>query len=174
VLGTPGRLYDVLDAGCGTGLCGPLLKPYACSLTGVDLSPGMLTKARTREAYDRLHEDEITRFLAAHVAAFDVIASADTLCYFGDLQLLAQAAWRALRAGGWIGFTVERSNDVETYRIEPHGRYSHGRAYLEGVLAHAGFESMHVIPAVLRRELGRDVEGWVVRARVPNSASGRT
>jgi hypothetical protein len=29
-----------------------------------------------------------------------------------------------------------------------------------------------VIPAVLRRELGSDVEGWVVRARVPNDASG--
>ena len=171
-LGTPGCLYDVLDAGCGTGLCGPLLKPYARSLTGVDLSPGMLAKARTRDAYDRLHEDEITRFLAARVAAFDVIASADTLCYFGDLKLLAQTARRALRAGGWIGFTVERSDDIETYRIQPHGRYSHARAYLEGILAHAGFEAMHVIPAVLRRELGSDVEGWVVRARVPNNASG--
>jgi predicted TPR repeat methyltransferase len=172
VLGTPGCLYDVLDAGCGTGLCGPLLKPYARTLTGVDLSPGMLSRARTRAAYDRLHEDEITRFLAARDAAFDVIASADTLCYFGDLQRIAQTACRALRAGGWIGFTVERSDDVETYRIQPHGRYSHARAYVEGALAHAGFEAIHVISAVLRRELGSDVEGWVVRARVPNDASG--
>lgn len=172
VLGTPGCLHDILDAGCGTGLCGPLLKPYARSLTGVDLSGGMLVNARTREAYDRLHEDEITRFLAAHVEAFDVIASADTLCYFGDLQVLAQTARQALRAGGWLGFTVERSDDVETYRIQPHGRYSHARAYVEGVLADAGFEAVHVIPAVLRRELGADVEGWVARARVPDDARG--
>lgn len=170
-LGTPGRLYDILDAGCGTGLCGPLLEPYARSLTGVDLSAGMLAKARAREAYDDLHEDEITRFLAGHVAAFDVIASADTLCYFGDLVLLAQTARRALRAGGWIGFTVERSDDVETYRIQPHGRYSHARAYVEDMLAQAGFEALHVTPAVLRRELGSDVEGWVVRARVPDVSS---
>jgi predicted TPR repeat methyltransferase len=169
VLGAPGCVHDILDAGCGTGLCGQLLKPYARSLTGVDLSGGMLANARRREAYDRLHEDEITRFLAAHVGAFDVIASADTLCYFGDLELLAQTARQALRAGGWLGFTVERSDDVETYRIQPHGRYSHARAYVEGVLADAGFEAIHVIPAVLRRELGADVEGWVARARVPDA-----
>jgi predicted TPR repeat methyltransferase len=170
VLGTPQREYDVLDAGCGTGLCGPLLKPYAKALSGVDLSPGMLCRARARGAYDRLHEEEITRFLATHVAAFDVIASADTLCYFGELQPLAQAAFSALRSGGWICFTVERSDAVDTYRIQPHGRYSHARTYLEGVLGQAGFEAIHVVPAVLRRELGSDVQGWVVRARVPNNA----
>jgi predicted TPR repeat methyltransferase len=171
VLGASGSAYEILDAGCGTGLCGPLLKPYARSLSGIDLSPGMLARARARNVYDRLHEDEITRFLAAHRATFDVIASADTLCYFGDLRLLAQTACRALRAGGWLGFTVERAEDVDTYRLQPHGRYSHARAYVQGVLAGAGFEAMHVIPAVLRRELGRDVEGWVFRARVGNSAS---
>ena len=35
----------MLDAGCGTGLCGPLLKPFAGRLDGVDLSPRMLAKA---------------------------------------------------------------------------------------------------------------------------------
>jgi predicted TPR repeat methyltransferase len=165
-----GRLYDILDAGCGTGLCGPLLKPYARSLTGVDLSPGMLVKARARKYYDQLHEAEITRFLAARIATFDVIASADTLCYFGDLRPFARVARGALRAGGWIAFTVERGDDVETYRLQPHGRYCHSRAYVDGTLRHAGFEDVHMVQAVLRRELGLDVEGWVVRARVPEGA----
>ena len=40
-----GRTLDVLDIGCGTGLCGPLLAPYARRLVGVDLSPGMLNLA---------------------------------------------------------------------------------------------------------------------------------
>src|SRR5882724_701396 len=38
-------LLDVLDIGCGTGLCGPLLRPWARTLVGVDLSPKMLAKA---------------------------------------------------------------------------------------------------------------------------------
>jgi predicted TPR repeat methyltransferase len=37
---------DVLDAGAGTGLCGPLLRDRAGTLVGVDLSSGMLEKAR--------------------------------------------------------------------------------------------------------------------------------
>jgi predicted TPR repeat methyltransferase len=174
VLGAPGRLFDILDAGCGTGLCGPLLRPYAGALIGVDLSPGMIARARARECYDHLQELEITRFLALHDAAFDVIASADTLCYFGDLRHLAKTARGALRNGGWIGFTVERGDDAADYRIQAHGRYHHSRAYVESVLAQAGFEAIHVTPAVLRRELGRNVEGWVVRAQVPTVPSERS
>ena len=45
---------DVLDAGCGTGLCGPLLRPYARRLVGVDLSTGMLAQARGRGVYEDL------------------------------------------------------------------------------------------------------------------------
>ena len=171
-LAASGGVYDILDAGCGTGLCGPLLKPYSRSLTGVDLSPGMLARARAREIYDSLHEDEITRFLAARVATFDVIASADTLCYFGDLHALLQTARRSLRPRGWIAFTVERDDSIETYRLQPHGRYCHARAYVESVLAAAGFEAVQIVPAVLRRELGADVRGWVVRAQVPDHAGG--
>ena len=101
-----------------------------------------------------------------------MIASADTLCYFGDLQALLQTATRALRAGGWIVFTVERDDDIETYRLQPHGRYCHARAYVEGVLEAAGFGAVHVVPAVLRRELGADVKGWVVRANTPDDSGG--
>lgn len=164
-LGEPRPEHDILDAGCGTGLCGPLLRPYARVLTGVDLSAGMLTRARARETYDGLCEDEITRFLGSNPGAFDVIASADTLCYFGDLQALAEAARGALRAGGWFAFTVERIDDAQTYRIQPHGRYGHARAYVEAVLSSAGFGAIEAVSAVLRRELGAPVEGWVVRGR---------
>jgi predicted TPR repeat methyltransferase len=42
----------VLDAGCGTGLYGPLLKWLGARLVGVDLSAGMLAEALKRKAYD--------------------------------------------------------------------------------------------------------------------------
>src|SRR5260370_26931297 len=45
---------EVLDAGCGTGLCGPLLRPYARRLVGVDLSSAMLQRAGLRGCYDAL------------------------------------------------------------------------------------------------------------------------
>ena len=167
VLGPPQSALDVLDAGCGTGLCAPLLAPYARSLTGVDLSGGMLARARSRAIYDDLVEAEIGRFLTERPARFDVIASADTLCYFGDLASVGQAARAALRPQGWLAFTLESADDIDTYRINPHGRYSHARAYVTRVLVLARFERVSIEPASLRLELGKPVGGWVVRAQVP-------
>jgi predicted TPR repeat methyltransferase len=46
LVGPAAANLTVLDAGCGTGLCAPLIKPYARRLVGVDLSPGMLDRAR--------------------------------------------------------------------------------------------------------------------------------
>ena len=59
----PGHRYDALDAGCGTGLCGPLLRGLARELTGVDLSPKMLEQAARRGVYDHLVCGELTVFL---------------------------------------------------------------------------------------------------------------
>lgn len=157
----------MLDAGCGTGLCAPLLKPYARSLAGVDLSGGMLAKALSRAIYDQRVESEISRLLDERAAQFDVIASADTLCYFGDLASVVQAARTALRPQGWLAFTLERADDVDAYRINPHGRYSHARAYVTAILEGARFEHVFIESASLRLELGKPVGGWVVRARVP-------
>ena len=54
---------DVLDAGCGTGLCGPLIAPYARRLVGVDLSGRMLAQARAQNVYDELVQRELTAYL---------------------------------------------------------------------------------------------------------------
>src|SRR4029453_12822471 len=52
------RFERVLDLGCGTGLCGRLLKPIADRLDGVDLSANMLEKAAKRGIYaDLVHAD---------------------------------------------------------------------------------------------------------------------
>ncbi|TCO78095.1 putative TPR repeat methyltransferase [Plasticicumulans lactativorans] len=172
VLGAPQAALEVLDAGCGTGLCGPLLKPWARRLVGVDLSGGMLEKARARGVYDELEQAELTAFLgAAQAGAYDVIASADTLCYFGELGAVTRAARGALRPGGWFGFTVERTDEALAggYRINPHGRYSHAADYVRAVLCDAGFEAAELTPTVLRVERGRPVAGWLVRARVPGA-----
>ena len=82
----PSKSLDVLDAGCGTGLCGPLVAPYARRLTGVDLSAGMLAQAKEKNVYDALMKGELTEYLRDSREAFDLIVSADTLVYFGGLE----------------------------------------------------------------------------------------
>ena len=157
---------DVLDAGCGTGLCGPLIAPYAARLVGVDLSAGMLAQAREKGMYDALVQTELSGFLRDNVGAFDLIVSADTLVYFGTLDEVFGRAAAALRPNGLLVCTLERlSIDGATgYRLEMHGRYSHTESYVRRVLAGAGLRA-EIAHAELRLEAGTPVAGLVVRAR---------
>ena len=160
------KRLDVLDAGCGTGLCGPLVAPYARRLVGVDLSRGMLVQAREKGLYDALVNAEITEFLGGNREAFDVIVSADTLVYFGDLAGALSAAAGSLRPNGILVFTVEHALGADAgagYRLERHGRYSHTRPYVERLLARAGLDPT-IAEAELRMESGAPVAGLVVRA----------
>jgi predicted TPR repeat methyltransferase len=157
---------DVLDAGCGTGLCGPLIAPYARRLTGVDLSTGMLERAKEKQVYDDLMQAELTEYLRNHGDAFDLIVSADTLVYFGDLGSVLAAAAAALRPNGLFVFTLEHAVESGAdagYRLERHGRYSHSRCYVEEQIVRCGLRPT-VARADLRMEAGAPVAGLVVRA----------
>jgi predicted TPR repeat methyltransferase len=167
VMGPPQARLDILDAGCGTGLCGEHFKPFARRLVGVDLSAEMLGKAAVRKLYDDLILGELTAFVGGVAGAWDVIISADTLVYFGDLAPVMAAARRGLRPGGHLVFTLEHAGDDQTpsgFRINPHGRYSHTEAYVRAVLAAAELEARQVTPVHLRVELSKPVEGLLVVA----------
>ena len=160
---------DVLDAGAGTGLCGPLLRAHARRLVGSDLSAKMLDKARGRGVYDALETAELTAYMAAHPQAFDIVISADTLVYFGELDAALHAAARTLRPGGLLAFTVERALQPSAagHVLNPHGRYSHREDYVRRALAGAGFRVSTIQEAHLRLENKVPVEGMVVVARRP-------
>jgi predicted TPR repeat methyltransferase len=166
-LGDPRGTLDVLDAGAGTGQCGPLLRPFARQLVGVDLSPKMLEKARSRGTYDVLEAGELTGYMRARPAAFDLVVSADTLVYFGDLGEVVAAAAKALRVGGLLVFTVEQAKDAGApgYRLNPHGRYGHGEPYVRASLIAAGLEIVAIHNAHLRLENQVPVDGLVVTSQ---------
>ncbi|HTV00179.1 MAG TPA: tetratricopeptide repeat protein [Luteitalea sp.] len=161
---TAAGVAEVLDAGCGTGWCGGFLKPYAATLTGVDLSSGMLEHARQKGVYDDLVQAELVEYLEAHPDGFDVVVSADTLVYFGVLDRFVAALAAALRPGGHALFTLEAAGEgTETYHLEVHGRYNHAESYVRRLLEDAGLTPV-IGRAVLRNESGLPVHGLVVRA----------
>lgn len=180
----------VLDAGCGTGLCGPLVRDWAQRLVGIDLSSDMLAEAQRREVYDELIEAEITRYLSEQTAVYDLIVCADTFCYFGKLEEVFAAAAQSLRPDGWLVFTVEKApaqiesaeaNCVESdtaqksspapsqpgFQLRQHGRFCHTEVYVRQTLEQSGLQVRSLQSAILRKERGRDVEGLVVAACVP-------
>jgi predicted TPR repeat methyltransferase len=165
-LPAPSAQYDIADLGCGTGLCGPLLKPWARSLVGCDLSAAMLARAAPRQVYDELLKAELVQFLVERPGAFDVLASADTLIYFGELEPVFAAAQVALRPGGLLVFTLEALIDESPtgYRLTESGRFAHALAGLRARLAAAGFAVEAVMPVSPRHEGGRPVPGWLVTA----------
>ncbi len=173
-LGAPAQRLDVLDAGAGTGLCATVLRPYARRLVGVDLSSGMLARARERGGYDLLEEAELSAYMRGHPGAFDLIVSADTFVYLGDLEEPLGAVRSALRAGGHALFTLERDDDPPPsgFRIRPHGRYAHGEAYVRAALEAAGFGGTTIERVQPRLESRQPVEGMLVSVRKTGEATG--
>ena len=172
-----GAPRDILDAGCGTGLCGPLVRPLARTLVGVDLSAGMIEQARARGGYDELVVAELCAFMSSRPGAFDVVISADTLVYFGALEEPLRCARGCLRGQGLLIFTVERWEPAPdcaaqraSYRLQAHGRYAHSEGYVAAALEAAGFGGVSIESGFLRRERGSDVTGLIVRARARDSA----
>ena len=166
---------DVLDAGCGTGLCGAVVAPFARRLVGVDMSEGMLAHAKKKNVYHELVKAELTEYLRDNSETFDLIVSSDALVYFGNLKGIIAAFAGALRPNGLLVFTLEEAvgdSDCADYRLELHGRYSHAQAYVERLLTSSGLKSK-IINAELRMEAGVPVPGLVIRAAKSVSAHAR-
>jgi predicted TPR repeat methyltransferase/uncharacterized coiled-coil protein SlyX len=160
------QVPEVLDLGCGTGLCGPLLRPLAGRLVGVDLSGRMLAKAEARGIYDELVQADIVEHLETLTGSVDLIVAADVLIYLGNLAPLFAAAQGALRPGGAFVFTVE-SHDGDGFRLLDTRRYAHGDGYLRALAALHGLDVETLAPAVLRTQHGEDVQGRVVTLQLP-------
>ena len=153
-----GRRPDqVLDAGCGTGLCGPFLRPLARHLVGVDLSPRMLAHAAKRGCYHELVCEDIVKFLGHSQRAFDLIVAADVLIYFGDLAPLMASAAYALRQGGLFAFSTE-SHDGDGFQLLPSGRFSQAPDYVQRS-ACPEFSLVTSMPTTIRLEATQRVPG---------------
>lgn len=94
-----GEGRDVLEVGCGTGLVLQRIAQFARTAKGIDLSPGMLEKARARgldvvegSATDLPFEDE----------SFDVTCSFKVLAHVREIDKALSEMARVTRRGGVI------------------------------------------------------------------------
>ena len=155
---------DIVDLGCGTGLCAPLLRPLAKRLVGVDLSGGMLAKAREAGHYDTLERVEVAAYLDGQPQAFDIAVAADVFVYIGDLAAVFAAVRKALRPGGLFAFSVEAISDAD-YVLRPTRRFAHSAAYLERLAAKNGLGVEAIEHQAIREDRGGNVDGLLVLLR---------
>lgn len=164
----PQKKLHILDAGCGTGLCGKYLKKYAgfFSLDGVDLSSEMLNVAKGKKLYNRLFCREITEFLSSRKKKYDLIVSADVFTYFGELDSLFEKLFSALKESGRIIFSVTANEQNEDdFLLHISGRFQHHENYVKRLLESKGFILEKQERARLRKEGEYDVWGYIFAAR---------
>jgi predicted TPR repeat methyltransferase len=162
----PGRqALAILDLGCGTGLSGAAFKDLAARLDGIDLSPAMIEKARSRGIYDGLAVGDIESGLTAK--AYDLMIAADTLVYLGDLEAAMQSVARALKGGGFFLFTVEKK-EGEGFELGPKRRWRHSESYLRRLARANGLDVAGLLACNPRTEGGTPVEGLAVALSKPS------
>ena len=180
----PARGFSrVADLGCGTGLAAAsLLAPARrllsedASLSGVDLSPNMVAKAREKQLYNgELVVGPLDALLEGRAeGCWDLVVCCDVFPYVGDLRPVFVATLRALSPGGCFAFSAELPPPQTGagpprggmgYALAPTGRFWHEASYLRGLAEAVGFELVSLTARALRRNAGKDVPGSVVVLR---------
>lgn len=156
---------DIIDLGCGTGLCGPLFRGMARTLHGVDLSPRMIEKARERALYDSLELGDIVAALKSKITAWDLAISTDVFIYVGALEEVFAACHAALKPDGYFAFSIEAGDDSETFVLRKTGRYAHASRYIRALSATTGFREITSRNIVVRKEGLEDMQGYLFLLR---------
>lgn len=95
----------ILEVGVGTGLSLPLY-PRHCKVVGIDLSAGMLEKARERTRTHRLENVELLRMDAGRMEfqddSFDTVMAAYVVTAVPDYRKVITEMIRVCRPGGRI------------------------------------------------------------------------
>lgn len=155
-----GPFESALDLGCGTGLCGPLVRPSVRRLAGVDLSGAMLDKARALGVYDELVQADLTQHLQTTELRHDLLLAADVFIYVGELAPVFGAVRVATRPGALFCFSVELCSDAaREVQLLPSLRYAHSEAYVRRLAAEHGFEVAGLLRQPVRHEQRRPIAG---------------
>lgn len=139
---------DLLDIGCGTGLCGHVFGGMFTNIIGVDISENMQEIAYRRldkrgvRIYSQLILQDIRHYLArGETPSFDLALAMDVLPYIGEMQLLAKQLGQKLRGGAMLAISFTPHKGGEEFGVLPQtGYFGHSLAYVQRCLAEQGFE----------------------------------
>ncbi len=161
---------SILDAGCGTGLVGILVRERATRLDGVDLSAPMLEKASNKKIYDSLAQGDLVAYMESKPRAYDAITSAATLIHIGDLRPVFAAAARALRSEGLFIFTLFPYDEGEGVTVNSYSCYSHSLGYVREQAAAAGFAVELAEKDIHEYNGETPVMAWIIALRLKAGA----
>ena len=130
LLSTSLSIKNALDLGCGTGLCGNVLREISTHVVGVDISSKMIEQARAKNLYDELVESDIISFLNNESTPYELIIAADVLPYFSDLAVFFSLIRQQLSPQGIVILSIEESKH-QAFQLEDTARFSHHPDYIK-------------------------------------------
>ena len=154
------KFEKVIDLGCGTGLSGNELINFSKSLTGVDLSQNMISKARDRGVYDNLIIGDIVHTLKSAREKYDLFVALDVLIYIGDIVDITNAIKDCCTEHSFLILSIESQKDGG-YSLLKTGRYSHSLEYVLNITSD-NFQLIKVKEVNLRKENGKWIAGQII------------
>jgi predicted TPR repeat methyltransferase len=157
---TDQKWSSAADLGCGTGLSGLAFRDCVDTLTGVDLSPEMIAKAKERDCYETLVVGDVASILG-NENEFDLVFACDVFVYIGNLAEVFTAAKIALKPDGVFAFSTENLDEKakHPYALHACARFAHKRSYIESLASDNGFEIVKLRICPIRKNGGKDVSG---------------
>jgi predicted TPR repeat methyltransferase len=160
----PSFFRRAIDLGCGTGLGAGAFHKEVDHFIGIDLSAGMLEKARETGLYAELEVADMVEALRSKPeASANLILAADAMCYVGDISPVLHEAVRVLTPGGVFAFTLE-THRGDGVVIGEGLRYAHAAEYVRAQVIAAELAVAHLEEASPRMEDNAPVQGLVVVA----------
>ena len=152
---------DILDLGCGTGLCAPYLADITKSITGVDLSPDMIKQAKKLSLYNELIVGDMNEYMNSRPDMFDIAIAADVFIYMGDLNQEFHAAKVTLKDNALLIFNIQLNDDIASYELTDTGRYNHADSYISSLIDTYGFIHITSNNVISRYDLGIPVDSRI-------------
>lgn len=131
----------VIDAACGTGLAGTMLRETADRLIGIDLSSEMITHAEHRAVYDTLICADMCDGLGQFDGDAQTVICLGATNYLDDLGRFLAGAAKALAPGGRLFFSDFPAAPSQGQLVTKGGtfRYCRSRDFVENLAANHGF-----------------------------------
>ncbi len=158
------KYRDLLDLGCGTGLCGGLFTDRISNIVGVDISNVMLDMAYNRidkygvKIFNKLLHQDMRDYLAETTQPFDVVLCINVLQHVGDLSGLFIAIDRVMKPGGFFALTFQSYPQAGNFGMIPAiQRFGHAPDYIAGLAQQAGFETVRTGEVMIYTEAGAEL-----------------
>jgi predicted TPR repeat methyltransferase len=145
------NIKNVLDLGCGTGLCALALKEKIKveRIVGIDVSAKMLSEAKKtyfqeHPLYDLLIKEDLNNYLQNGHEKFELIMAGYSLHYSSDITQCLVDCKNLLLPEGVLAFSVEKAETFDFGFSDSAENYCFSENYIRQIASKAGYSQINI------------------------------